>query len=266
MVTEPYPALVVPAVGKHSATIIFVHGLGDSGHGWKAAAETLGQNPSLQHIKWVLPHAHSRPVTVSNGKEIPAWFDICLNALKGSEEQHEHVKVTPSGDLQKVACNGFEDREGILQSVQILNDIIKQEIESGLGADRIVLGGFSQGGALSLLTGLTTEHKLGGVIALSALLHLQKELKDLITQHARSLPIFWAHGDADSLAPTKLVDQSVDFLTSFGISRLEQEEFGKPGLAFVTYAGLGHSSSPDELRDMGQFMSRVVPVDTNCAT
>ncbi|KAI6039825.1 Alpha/Beta hydrolase protein [Pisolithus marmoratus] len=261
MIAEPYPAIVVPAVEKHTATIIFVHGLGDSGHGWKAAAETLGKNPSLQHVKWVLPHAHSRPVTVSNGKQVPAWFDICLHALNGSEEQHEHVKITPSGDLQKIACNGFEDREGILQAVQILNDIIKQEIESGLGADRIVLGGFSQGGALSLLTGLTAEHKLGGVIALSALLHLQKELKDMIAQHARSLPIFWAQGDVDSLVPTKLVDQSVNLLTSLGISLLRQEEFGKPGITFVAYAGLGHSSCQDELRDMGQFMSRVIPVD-----
>lgn len=261
MAAEPYPALVVPAVGKHTATVVFVHGLGDSGQGWKDAAETLGKNPSLQHIKWILPHAQSRPVTVSNGKEIPAWFDICLHALKGSEEQHEHVQVTPSGE-QKISCNGFEDREGILRSVQILNDIIKQEIESGLDAGRIVLGGFSQGGVLSLLTGLTTEHKLGGVIALSALLHLQKELKDMITQHARSLPILWAFGDVDPLVPIKVVDQSVDFLTSFGIPRLRREELGKPGVAFVTYTGLGHSSSEDELRDMGEFMSRVVPADT----
>ena len=167
---------IVPALKKHTATVIFLHvsgigpsglcsirsfqGLGDTGYGWLPAVRSLTRaNPTTQHIKWILPHAPKRPITINHGLSMPAWFDMYDFSLVGSEE----------------------DREGMLESAGVLKTLIQQELdETGLHSSRIVLGGFSQGGAMSLLTGLTAQSKLGGLIVLSAWLPLQRELKEVI--------------------------------------------------------------------------------------
>ncbi|KAG6329448.1 hypothetical protein ID866_9641 [Astraeus odoratus] len=234
MATTKLP-LVIPPRTRHSATVIFLHGLGDTGHGWQDVAEMLSR--ALPHVKWILPHAPIRRVTVNMGMPMPAWFDI---VDLSSEEAPE-------------------DEKGMQESAQTINALIRSEIDNGLDSGRIVLGGFSQGGVMTLLAGLTTEYKLGGLIVLSGWLPLRDKIKAMLSPHATSRPVFWGHGADDPLVLLQLANRSVDMLTqNMAIHRLSKEEIGKPGLLFTIYPGVGHSSCPQELRDMAEFLQRVI--------
>jgi len=122
----PLQALVKAATGKHTATVIFAHGLGDTANGWAfLPAELRG----FDHVKYIFPTARSIPITVNFGMTMTGWYDI--TAL-GSEAEKEPRKV---------------DIKGIEESVGYFRDIIKRETEeTGLPSERIVVGGFSQGG------------------------------------------------------------------------------------------------------------------------
>ncbi|OCH89463.1 Phospholipase/carboxylesterase [Obba rivulosa] len=228
----------VEPLQKHTATIIFVHGLGDSGYGWRPVAEMLKTEPGLQHIKWILPHAPALSVTVNGGMEMPAWYDI--------------VKFGPGGT---------DDESGMLRSRQRLDELIAAQIEAGIPADRIVLGGFSQGGTISLLTGLTIERKLRGVVVLSGRLVLESKFKELASDHCRSIPIFWGHGTADPIVKFVQATQSVEYLTTtLGVETAAQDAPEKGGLSFHSYQGLQHSTTPKELDDLKQWLKVVLPI------
>lgn len=159
MASRALEFLTVLPTAKHTASVIVLHGLGDSGHGWKPVAQMLAKDPKLAHIKWILPHAHKTPVTLNMGMNMPSWFDIT------------------SLELDSV---GGEDSKGMLASSVLVNRIITAEVdEANISADRIVLGGFSQGAALSLLTGLTSERRLGGIFALSGWLPLNGKIRSV---------------------------------------------------------------------------------------
>ncbi|KAL4062862.1 Phospholipase/carboxylesterase/thioesterase [Scleroderma yunnanense] len=235
MAQESNPPLIVPAEQTHTATVIFVHGLGDTGYGWKPVADMLSR--AMPHVKWILPHAPQQPITANFGMTMPAWFDI-----------------------QDFTFKSAEDEKGMLTSVGNLNDIIRKEVDSGVPPSRIVLGGFSQGGVMSLLCGLTSERKLGGVVVLSAWLPLRQKFKVMMSDHARSLPIFWGHGTADPLVRYEFATMSIEYLVKHcGLTRLRRDEIGKPGLTFVEYPGMEHSSCPQEFTDLGEFLKRAVP-------
>ncbi|KAI0784853.1 Phospholipase/carboxylesterase [Abortiporus biennis] len=231
----------VAARTKHTATVIFVHGLGDSGYGWQPVADMFSQDPALNHVKWILPHAPKRPVTVNGGTLMPAWFDI-LSFNRKSEDD---------GD----------DEEGMLQSRESLIELIKNEVQSGIPSERIVLGGFSQGGVMTLLTGLTSEQKLGGLIVLSARLALKTKMTEMITKHATSLPIFWGHGQSDPIVKYAWGVSSAEFLTkTLGVKQLNQTDpVGSIGLNFHTYPSLPHSTSPEEMADLHHWLVSVLP-------
>jgi len=226
--------LTVNATTKHTATVIFVHGLGDTGYGWKPFADLCNRDPDLSHVKWILPHAPSQPVTVNLGAVMPAWFDI------------------------RADFESDEDEKGILETLQKLNKFISDEVESGNPANRIVIGGFSQGGAMSVLTGLTSNLKLGGAVVLSGWLPLSKKIKGTLSDNASSLPIFWGHGIDDPLVRIDFATRSVDFLKSnCGISEVDDKTLS--GLKYNKYAGLGHSSSEKELSDLKAWLKSVIP-------
>lgn len=234
MAKESNRPLIIPAIAKHTATVIFVHGLGDTGYGWKSVADML--SPEMPHVKWILPHAPQRRVTANCGVLMPAWFD-----------------------LKDFTLESAEDEEGMLRSVRIFEDIIRQEVESGIESSQIVLGGFSQGGTMSLLSGLTCAFNLGGVAILSGRLVLRERFKAMMSDHAKSLPIFWGHGTADPLVRLELATKSVGYLVNCGLTRLRRDEIGSPGLTFVEYRGVEHSSCQEELNDLKEFLRRVVP-------
>jgi len=230
--------LTVNAAAKHTATVIFVHGLGDTGDGWKPVADLFGTDPTLKHVKWVLPHAPVQRVTANFGMEMPSWFD-----------------------LRSFDFSSDEDEKGMRETSQKLNQLISHEIDSGIPSNRIVLGGFSQGGAMSLLTGLTSEVvKLGGIVVLSGWLPLSAKFKDMLSDNAKTLPIFWGHGIADPLVRLDFATRSVDFLkSSCGIS--ESDDKTLSGLKFRTYKDLEHSSSKEELSDLKYWLKSVIPGD-----
>jgi len=148
----------------------------------------------------------------------------------------------------------------MLESSRQLNELITAEMDGGLDATRIVLGGFSQGGAMSLLTGLTSERKLAGLAVLSGFLPLQHKFKAMLSDHARSIPIFWGHGSADPLVKYEWCEKSVAFLSKqCKIKELGEDDKTVVGLRCKVYQGMVHSSSPEEMDDLRSWLKSVIP-------
>lgn len=231
---QPLKFLTVAARAKHTATVIFVHGLGDSGYGWQPVATMLGSSPSLKHIKWVLPHAPETPVTANGGAVMPSWFDI------------------ESFDFST------EDEPGMLRSVRSINELVAAEVDAGIPADRIIIGGFSQGGVISLLTGLTSERKLGGVAVMSSWLPLKTKFKAMANDHVKKIPIFWGHGKSDPLVRYPWAEQSVNFL-KVQLRIAEATKENAVGIEFHGYVGLVHSANDEEVEDLQTWLERVIP-------
>ncbi|KAJ1660144.1 hypothetical protein IWQ61_000875 [Dispira simplex] len=218
-------SVVLAATKKHTATVIFMHGLGDSGHGWASVIRDI--RGLLPHVKFILPHAPSQPVTLNGGMRMPSWYDIF--------------------SLDKI--NAKEDREGMLRAITRINELVTEEMESSkLPSDRIVVAGFSQGAALALLTGLTSERKLAGMAALSGYLPLREDIFAMAADANKNTPIFMAHGDSDMVVNYQFGKGSAELL--------KQHHYQ---VDFNTYEGLGHSALPEELQDLARFFWKVLP-------
>lgn len=213
-------SVIVAAQIKHTATIIFLHGLGDTGHGW------VGELTSIRppYMKIICPTAETKPVTLNAGAQMPSWFD-----------------------LQTLEPNGPEDEDGIKRAAGIVHKIIEQENKTGIPSHRIVLGGFSQGGALALYSALKCTVQLAGIIALSCWLPLHKEFPAGVVGN-KETPYFQCHGDKDLIVPYKWGQMSYSFLKEF----VRQSEFH-------TYKGMQHESSREEMKDLKGFIERIVP-------
>ncbi|KZZ92179.1 lysophospholipase [Moelleriella libera RCEF 2490] len=189
--------LILPAVGRHTATVIFIHGLGDTGHGWADAAQMWKKRDSFNEVKFILPHAPRIPISMNHGFAMPGWFDI--------------TTIDKDAD---------EDAPGILLSRDYFNGLVQQEIDSGISSERIILGGFSQGGAMSLFAGLTSPVKLGGIVGLSSWLLLSKTFKEHLPAGNinKDTPIFMGHGDMDPLVLHHLGKESEQLLKEMGFN------------------------------------------------
>ncbi|KAJ7064708.1 lysophospholipase I [Mycena amicta] len=192
----------------------------------------------MSHVKCILPAAPTRSITGNMGVRMPAWFDIFTFNFP--------LEVPPVGE---------EDEDGIVQSIASLDALLATIVASGIDPSRIVLGGISQGAAMTLLTGLTTSKKLAGLIALSSRLPLRYKFKTMVSPHARSIPIFWGHGTSDPLVTYQLGRVCADFLI---------QEIGVPagapeGLDFHTYKDLPHTICDEELLDVVQWLKRIIP-------
>lgn len=211
--------VILEATAKHTSTLIFLHGLGDTGHGWSSAVG--GIRPS--HMKVICPTANTMPVSLNAGFQMPSWFD-----------------------LKTLDISGPEDELGIKTATISIHEMINNEIEQGISSKRILLGGFSQGGALALYSALTFTEPLAGVIALSCWLPMHKQFPDY-KKASKELPIFQAHGDVDPVLPYKFGQLSASLLKSY-----------MSNTSFKTYSGLSHSSSDAELNDMKDFIETCV--------
>ncbi|XP_013116856.2 acyl-protein thioesterase 1 isoform X1 [Stomoxys calcitrans] len=209
--------VIVEATAKHTATLIFMHGLGDTGHGWSSALAAI--RPAC--MKVVCPTAPTQPVSLNAGFRMPSWFD-----------------------LKTLDISGPEDEEGIKAASANIHTMINTEIEKGVPAERIVLGGFSQGGALALYSALTYSKPLAGVVALSCWLPLHKQFPGL-KKNSDEIPIFQCHGDFDPVVPYKFGQMSASFLKNF-----------MKNVTFKTYNGLSHSSSDEEMDDMKDILAK----------
>ncbi|KAJ7599179.1 Phospholipase/carboxylesterase/thioesterase [Mycena floridula] len=230
--------ITIPAISKHTATLIFVHGLGDSAEGIKPVCLALRQSPSLHHVKWIIPDAPIRPVTMNFGMAMPSWFDIKALGTFAQADQ---------------------DEAGYEQSRQSISDLITAEIQGGTDPSRIVLGGFSQGGFMSLLTGLTSRtQKLAGLMVMSGGVPMVYRFKELVSPETTSTPIFWGHGSQDPVVPAVFGEQSKDFLIKeLGYSLSKDDP--KAGLTFNVYPNLAHSIAPEELDDAVKWLEAIIP-------
>jgi len=164
--------------GKPAATIIWLHGLGADGHDFEAILPELRLPDSLP-VRFVFPHAPERAVTVNAGMIMRAWFDLI--------------------DLNLDANSA--DKEQFSESVEMLEALIENELRSGLASDRIVLAGFSQGGAIALHTGLHFPKRLAGILAMSMHLPTIRDRSAALSPANREVPIMMAHGQMDPLIP-----------------------------------------------------------------
>ncbi|WWC91067.1 uncharacterized protein L201_006008 [Kwoniella dendrophila CBS 6074] len=222
----------------HTATVIFLHGLGDSGHGWLPVAKMLWN--SFPGVKWILPHAPGIPITLNRGMYMPGWFDLST--------------------LDNLTDSKYDDEKGILKSIETTDQLIQQEIDLGIPENKIILGGFSQGGVISILTGLTTKRNLGGIIGLSTWVALNHKVDQIKSENANKIPIFWGHGTADQVVNYEYGQQSIELLTKkLGFPLLPSgTNFKRPGLRFESYEGLPHSSSPEEIEDLKNWLTEAL--------
>ncbi len=175
-----------------TASVIWLHGLGADGNDFVPIVPELGLG-ERHSVRFVFPNAPQQPVTVNGGMRMPAWYD---------------VKGVDIADKQ--------DREGIEASAAQIEVLIAREIEAGIPADRIVLAGFSQGGAVALHTGLRHGTSLAGIMALSTYLPLHEALAAEADAANRGVPIFMAHGSEDPIVPITLGHNSRDLLVDAG--------------------------------------------------
>ncbi|KAJ7748543.1 Phospholipase/carboxylesterase/thioesterase [Mycena maculata] len=211
--TQP---VVIPASAPHTASVIFVHGLGQNTFTWRAMI-LEGLVPKLPYVEWILPQAPDNPVTYSLGRCRPSWFDIA---------------ALPPGDAEF-------DEPAIAESIALIEGLILAQIHRGVDARRIFLVGFSQGAALSLMVALSTLHDLGGVASLSGWIPPRARDQTLASPN---VPILWCHGTADEQIPLAVAENGVAFLRAHVNTT--------PTLRFRTYAGLGHTISDDEVDDL----------------
>jgi len=217
------PLVIETGSQPPDSCVIWLHGLGADGHDFEPIVPELGLDPGL-NIRFIFPHAPMIPVTINQGFVMRAWYDIRENRIEAEQ-----------------------DESGIRQSAQTLNQMIQQQVESGIGAGRIVLAGFSQGGAIALFTALRYAEKLAGVMVLSAYMPLSQSLKSESSDVNRDIPIFLAHGSDDPVVPVDLAYRTR--------SQLEQQGYT---LNWHEYAGMAHSVSAQEIYEIAEWLQQTL--------
>jgi phospholipase/carboxylesterase len=172
--------------------VLWLHGLGADGHDFEPIVPELRLRFA---VRFVFPHAPVRPVTINGGMQMRAWYDIL-----GFDRRAK------------------EDSAGIRASAVAVAELVDREIERGLSSDRIVLAGFSQGGAIALHTALREPRPLAGVLALSTYLPLAATLASERNAANAAIPLFMAHGTDDPVLPLELAENSRRALEAFGYS------------------------------------------------
>jgi phospholipase/carboxylesterase len=164
--------------GDPAATIIWLHGLGADGHDFEVIVPQLRLPASLP-VRFVFPHAPERAVTINGGLVMRAWFDIFDVDLTADSIDHDQFR----------------------ESVGLLTALIGNELRAGMASDRIVLAGFSQGGAIVLHAGLHYEKRLAGILAMSMHLPTVAQSAAAFSSAAKQVPIMMAHGRSDPVIP-----------------------------------------------------------------
>ncbi|EGT54137.1 hypothetical protein CAEBREN_19431 [Caenorhabditis brenneri] len=218
-VSQGNPAVVKPR-GEHKGTIIFLHGLGDQGHGWADAFKTEANH---ENVKAICPHSADRAVTLNMGMRMPAWYD-----------------------LYGLSANSREDDTGIQAAAQYVHQLIDAEIAAGIPANRIAVGGFSMGGALAIYAGLTYPQTLGGIVGLSSFFLQRDKLPGRYTAN-NGTPIFLGHGGQDQLVPVQIGQMSEQLIKKFN-----------PNVQMHIYNSMQHSSCAEEMRDVKKFLSSTI--------
>jgi phospholipase/carboxylesterase len=212
---------VEPRTAAADAAVVLMHGLGADGHDFESLVPEL-RLPAA--VRFVFPHAPVRPVTLNGGYRMRAWYDI-LSLDRGAAE----------------------DDQGIRQSAEAIGELVRRERGRGIAADRIVLSGFSQGGAMALFTALRFPERLGGIVALSCYLPLAATLPAEAHPANAATPVFMAHGTMDPIVPAALGEGSRDVLRARGYD-VEWHTYPMP-----------HSVCAPEVHDLRGWLLRALP-------
>jgi phospholipase/carboxylesterase len=218
--SELLPAIEIETAPNPGCAIIWMHGLGANGSDFAPVVPEL-RLPASPGIRFIFPHAPEIPVTCNGGYVMPAWYDI--------------VSLDQAGRRA--------DEAGIRASCAAIRALIARENARGIPADRIVLAGFSQGGAIAYTAGLTHAEPLAGIVALSTYMPAPATLADEANAANATTPVFAAHGTQDEVVPLALGVAARDFV------RARQNP-----LTWHTYP-MGHSVCLEEIADIGAWLA-----------
>ncbi|KRY69671.1 Acyl-protein thioesterase 1 [Trichinella pseudospiralis] len=208
--------------GWRSMKVIFLHGLGDTGFGWSPLFQKQFQFP---HIKFICPHAPIMPVSLNSGMRMHSWFDIV-----------------------GIGMNAAEDEDGIKHSAKQVQNLIEEEMRNGIPSHRIILGGFSQGGALALYSSLTFNKRLAGIMSLSCWLPLHRQFSLDNISINKITPILQCHGEDDQLVSREVGQATAELLKQLCSSH-----------KVIFYPGMSHTYCAQELDDMKHFINSNLP-------
>ena len=208
-----------------AGSVIWLHGLGADGHDFEPIVPEL-RLPDDLPLRFVFPHAPRRPVTINAGMAMRAWYDIV-----------------------SLDRDGPADEDGIRASAAILEGLVAREVERGVPVGKILLAGFSQGGAIALHTALRYPRRLAGLMALSTWLPLVSRFQDEVVDNAaaanRDLPIFMAHGSFDPMLPIQMGQSSAKLLVDAGFD-VEWHDYP-----------MAHAVCAEEIADIRRYLVRV---------
>jgi phospholipase/carboxylesterase len=208
-----------------AASVIWLHGLGADGNDFVPIVNELDLE-GAPAIRFVFPHAPVRPVTINNGMMMRAWYDVLFGDLEGNSKR--------------------ADERGVRESQALVGALIEREAGRGIATEKIVLAGFSQGGAVTLQTGLRYPKKLAGLMALSTYLPLAESLPQEAAPANRQTPIFMAHGAYDGVIPLVMGAGSMTLLTGMG-HPVEWRQYP-----------MQHSVCPQEIEDIAAWLRKVL--------
>ena len=226
------------APDKHTAWVIWLHGLGDSGSGWLHLLQAIGDN--LPWVKWSFPDAAERRMTCSGGRYQRSWFDIERLPIPLGQE------IGIDGEL-RTTSDALRDPDGLPSAISAVHAMLKQAESMGFAPNRICLGGFSQGAALALLAARLYSKPLGGVIGLSGW-HLRPNHRPRDTPN-HTTPVILMHGTHDDTVPVASLQESVELLLSGGHSNV----------TYHTFNGQGHSDCTEAHRQIQAFLKKHLP-------
>lgn len=212
-------AIVLSSQASHKKTVIWLHGLGADGHDFAPLIPEL-KLPEALGIKWILPHAPVRPITLNGGLPMRGWYDI-----KTLDRE-----------------NFVHDKEGVLASCALINALIADELKLGLSCEDILLVGFSQGGAIALATTLLYSEAFAGTLALSSYLPAFEGLLNSASSQSRHTSIAQFHGVYDDIVPLAFAELSKDALKAAGYQ-----------VQWRTYP-MAHSVCSEEVADIKAFI------------
>ena len=218
-------AIEIETGPKPAASVVWMHGLGADGNDFVPIVHELDL-AGAPDIRFVFPHAPMQPVTINNGYVMRAWYDVRWGDLEGGSKE--------------------PDEKGVRASQGAIGLLIEREVTRGTSVERVLLAGFSQGGAVALQTGLRYPRRLGGIMALSTYLPLAKSFADEATAENRRTPIFMAHGTEDPVIPLEMAARSRDILVQHGYD-VEWRDYPMP-----------HSVCLEEIQDVSAWLKRVL--------
>lgn len=214
------PETVEVTTGENpQGSVIWLHGLGADGHDFEPIVPELRLATNLS-LRFIFPHAPVQRVTINGGMAMRSWYDIV------------------SFDSE-----GRADRAGVLASSDLLEGLIAREIERGVAPQKIVVAGFSQGGAVAIHTALQTEHPIAGLMALSTYMALPEDAASAVSR--KDLPIFMAHGSFDPVLRMEWGRSSADRLIEAGYA-VDWHEYP-----------MAHAVCPQEIADISNWLSAI---------